>query len=402
MWVVVHTSNQVRFEARTAPAALVSDGDRESGRERGGVTVIARVVVRVGGWSGLVVALATLAEVARADAPARDPEEQAGRRAALGSRVIDCPIPLEAKRGEPVTLRCEVLRGFAVGRVRLYYRPARQEQFESVLARRARDGSFSVAIPGADVIHGAIHYYLEALDFSDRVAGGSGHSQSPHILLVRGSAASDPRARPASAEPDDDNPLAEGPALRRQAPQRLRRGAGAVFLGIGAGSGVGWQPGGRRLEYYEDATIAASALPSGLLHVVPEIGYQVSDAFAISVQARLQWIQQTPVNPQGRAPASSAFAVMARAQRFLGEGRVQGTLSAYAGGGDGFRLTFPETTATTRTDTVRGGPFVAGPGVGIIVHLSPYTALTLDTRALVGFPSVAAVGDASVGVQVGF
>jgi hypothetical protein len=172
---------------------------------------------------------------------------------------------------------------------------------------------------------------------------------------------------------------------------------------VSGGAGYGWQGGGKRLEFYNDRSIQAGPLPSGMVHVVPEIGYQISDGFALSVQGRFQWIPASgTVDGRQGAPATGASLVLARGAFFLGRGNVQGTLSLYGGGGEGFRLTVAPSEGNKRNDSVLGGPGVGGAGAGVIFHLPASLALTLDLRGLAGFPTFAMVGDASAGLQVSF
>jgi hypothetical protein len=102
-------------------------------------------------------------------------------------------------------------------------------------------------------------------------------------------------------------------------------------------------------------------------------------------------------------PARSAFAVLARPQLLFGPRNVQLNLSGYLGGGDGFRLTVPpQLPKFRRNDSVRGGPLVAGAGLGVLFHLTTHVALAADTRWLFGFPDFAGVADLALGMQLGF
>jgi hypothetical protein len=56
----------------------------------------------------------------------------------------------------------------------------------------------------------------------------------------------------------------------------------------------------------------------------------------------------------------------------------------------------------TRNDSIRGGPVVAGSGVGVLYHLGRSAALVSELRALVGVPRFAVVLDFTAGVQLAF
>ena len=213
-------------------------------------------------------------------------------------------------------------------------------------------------------------------------------------------------------EREDDDPL-KAVARQRQRERESagihRRQAEAVFVGLGLGSGYGWHPKGL-LEFYDDAVIEPGWIPSGLFHFVPEVGYQFAEQAAVSLQARVQVIsQQGSGDQKPGAPASGAFALLGRLQYFLGAGNLQGTLSLYAGGGNGFRLTIGPQPNTTyrRNDSVRGGPLVAGGGFGAIYHLSSHLGLVVDAKGLYGLglgstANRAFVLDGGAGLQVGF
>jgi hypothetical protein len=97
-------------------------------------------------------------------------------------------------------------------------------------------------------------------------------------------------------------------------------------------------------------------------------------------------------------------ALLARAQRFIGQGNLQLVVSGAVGGGDGFRLTVAHNkdAGVPRNDSVRGGPLVIGPGIGPIFHITKHVALTAEVRALAGLPDPALLLDGWAGVQVGF
>jgi hypothetical protein len=203
-----------------------------------------------------------------------------------------------------------------------------------------------------------------------------------------------------------DDPLkavAEQREREREAAGLHRRRVGAIFVGLAMGSGYGWHPT-EKLEFYDEATIQAGWIPSGLFHLLPEVGYQLSEQLALSLQLRLQIIsQQGSGDSKPGAPASGAFALLGRLQYFVGGGNLLGSLSLYAGGGDGFRLTIgPQLPAYLRNDSVKGGPLVGGGGVGLIYHFNRHVALVVDGKLLFGAPTTAAVVDAGGGLQVAF
>jgi hypothetical protein len=185
-----------------------------------------------------------------------------------------------------------------------------------------------------------------------------------------------------------------------------RRRAGTFYIGLALGSGYGWHPE-KRLEFYDDAVIAPGWIPSSLMHVLPTIGYQITDSVAVSAEARVQYIPQTGSgDPKPGSPARGAFLLLGRVQYLFGRGNLQGTTSLIAGAGDGFRLTIgpqPQVKPSyLRNDSVRGGPFVAGAGLGVIYHLSPHIGLVADAKLLAGFGDAAVVVDGTGGFNIAF
>ena len=56
----------------------------------------------------------------------------------------------------------------------------------------------------------------------------------------------------------------------------------------------------------------------------------------------------------------------------------------------------------TVKDTVRGGPFVAGIGAGMLYKLSRHFRWSIETQSLVGFGHISAVLDLTSGVRYQF
>jgi hypothetical protein len=320
-----------------------------------------------------------------------------------------CPVPDQAPPGNEILLRCATRPGLRVARVLLYFRPPGTEVFTSVPMPRSRKGWYTGVIP-ADATGGTLlQYYFEAQASNKKVASSNGHAESPNMLMLRAGAPADGRGAFSSENEDpmsisrDENPLA--PHFRQGAEPKIRRRApGALWVGLGLGSGYGWQPG-RDLEFRNDQQVSMGFLGGGLLHATPEVGYQLNDRLAVSLQSRHQYIPEEGAG-EGRAggPRRSAHAVFARAHYFLGEGNIQLFGTGTVGGGQGFRLVIPPESGErlARNDTVRGGPVVLGPGAGFVYHFFRRLSWATELRLLLGFPDVALVGDLSTGLQVTF
>jgi hypothetical protein len=141
-------------------------------------------------------------------------------------------------------------------------------------------------------------------------------------------------------------------------------------------------------------------------HAVPEIGYFVGRNTALALTGRDQLIlggwKGTPWG---------ANAVLLRLLFFTdGDEKIRWYFAAAAGWGDAFRL---QVNAQTQKldkdgnvvavlpfkDTVKGGPWAAGIGGGMLYKLNRRWRWTVDTQALLGFTNYSAVLDLTTGLR---
>jgi hypothetical protein len=277
---------------------------------------------------------------------------------------------------------------------------------------RSSKGWYMGVVPSKATSGTSLQYYFEAKGGSSPLENG--RADSPNTMMVREGAAPVGRGTLAAArwrsKEDasvnvDENPLADlekDRELERAQAGVHRRPAGRLWAAFSAGTGQGWQAG-RQLDFRTDHKVGAGPLSGGLVQLLPEIGYQISDELAVSVQLRYQYIS---IEGQGDStlgsPADRALSVLVRGFRFWGDGNAQLFATASVGGGEGFRLVVPPTGDVARTDTVRGGPLIAGPGAGFVYHFSRHIAWATELRALAGLPDFAVAADLGTGLQVGF
>ena len=341
---------------------------------------------------------------------------------------IRCPLPLEAPPRRDVVLKCSIGGpGVKSTRLVLFYRPAGTARFTQVpMPRLGQGGSFTGVIPAHATRGKSLQFYVETRG-AMKVSFGS--SESPNLLIVRAGAAPVGESSIASAggggggvesasaiesaggesaknegipvpydvkTSGEDNPLAALDAARQLSMLR-RRPVGHFWAAFGLGKGYGWQPGGK-LEFRREREISAGALPGGLLQLLPEVGYQLRDHLSVSAQLRIEYLPTTgSMDPVAGAPVTRAAALLLRAAYTFGDRKLQPLATACIGGGDGFRLRVANDRSIdlARSDTVRGGPLVAGAGGGIIYNFSQRLAIPAEARVLLGFPSSA------VAVEVG-
>jgi hypothetical protein len=367
-------------------------------------------------------AVASTTEAAPAQPPPRRRRKRSSEEPDLPANIprpLFCPVPDEAPPEEDIVLYCVMQPEVKANKVVLRYRGPGEEKFSTASTSKTAGGWYRVVIPGRAVSGKSMQYYVEARDAAGEPVANAGRDDSPNLVMVRDGAeplgklyAGISGRRRASADDEPGEPAEEDDPLKAVAEQREReraatgvhrRRVGALFLGLAAGAGYGWHPK-EKLEFYDTSTIDAGWIPSGLFHLLPEIGYQLRESLALSLQLRLQVIsQQGSGDAKPGAPASGAFALLGRLQYFIGGGNLQGSLSLYAGGGDGFRLTIgPQLPDNLRNDSVKGGPLVAGLGFGLIYHFTSNIAVVADAKLLGGFPTSAVVIDGGGGLQVGF
>ncbi len=205
---------------------------------------------------------------------------------------------------------------------------------------------------------------------------------------------------------EDPPGLAGEDAQLAAAAPSTQRGAGSFWIGLGLGTGVG-ATGSRPLEHHTNRVVKAGPLFGGLLHVMPELGYQIRPGLAVSLQSRHQYIRPsggpdaTVVGP----PPRTAHAVLASVYYQLWEREsMQLVGTAAIGGGSGFRLKVAPVPRAmlNSSDTVDGGPLVFGPGAALLIRAGSHLTLSPAVRVLVGAPNLLAVAEASFGVQYGF
>jgi hypothetical protein len=349
---------------------------------------------------------------------AASPPPEPAPAAAAGDEPLTCPVPDQAPPDTDMTLRCVVQPGLKP-RLSLYYRPSGSELFTEVPMRSSKKGYYRGVVPASAINGKSLQFYIEGRG-TPKLA--SGNAESPNLILVREGAApvgsgplgggggdadqdDDDDDEPPGVSSADENPLAGVERERERERADLHtRPATRWWAGFGMGSGFGWQPGGQ-LEFRKDQQVAAGPLGPGLMHIMPEVGYQLSSQLAVSLQARAQFVPtQGSGDPTPGRPANKAFALLVRASYSIGEANTRPFISLCGGGGDGFRLRVPpqRQSGLVRSDTVKGGPLLGGAGLGVIHHFNPHIAWSTELRGLAGFPTTAYMVELGTGIEFAF
>lgn len=329
--------------------------------------------------------------------------------------ALSCPTEGEVQAGDEITFKCTTSAGIKVASVTLHYRPNDGEEFQTVpMTKEGVAGGVTTwvaKVPGAHTQGTMVPFFVEAHDPSGEMLALSGREDNPSIITVKGTAlAAGPPPVPAGGETeeeeeegeeiDDSNPLA---GLERERWREHQGSKGTWLLGLGAGSGLGYASG-KSTEAFGKFGVGFNPgiAPASLGHIMWEAAYFVGRKTAISLAGRHQGIFGGP-----KGTATGAHSLLLRTLFFTeDEGKVRWYFAIAAGGGEGFRLRVEATIRDADAnpignvkDTVRGGPFVAGCGGGMLYKISKSWHLSIDTQALLGIPHTSAVVDLTAGLR---
>ena len=195
---------------------------------------------------------------------------------------------------------------------------------------------------------------------------------------------------------DDDEEDDENPLLRRATSSGPQHGATGWWFGLGLGTGVGYAHGaGAESRADLQGRNVSGFAHAALGHVVPALGYQLTEGFSLSLRGRHQWLGQRDTRL-----ARGANLALIEARWFTSPARLRLFGSVLAGGGEGFRFLIVAANDATVRDTVRAGSFAAGLGAGVLYEMTAALALVVEANGLAGFPLPGAVLDVNVGLQL--
>ena len=341
----------------------------------------------------------------RAEPAERKPPPEPPRSASIAA--LDCPNTDETRAGRAAEIKCTVAPNLKVASAALYYRTPGATSFSTVEMKRTPKGSFIGEIP-AELIEGkSVQFYVEGRDRTGRPIVANGNSGSPNLMLISESGPPEPaptsapaRAAAAAREPDE-NPLEEDhirKAVTRDSRDRFP--PRKWWIGVALGSGFGYAKGdGPEVRKDLQNRFGAGLGWAGLGQIAPEFGVHLGQSMALALQGRAQWIPQSGKDKRG---ATGATAILARALFFTAPDRLRFYGGPTVGYGD-FRFVFtPDETDPNAKDSVRGGPLLAGAGVGLSYALVRSLSFILELNGLAGMPTFSAVADVNAGVQVNF
>ncbi len=310
-----------------------------------------------------------------------------------------------AGRGLPI----ELLVGGDVTAVKiaLFYRPEGATDFIEARLAKQGDCKYAGEIPGSVMKGTLIHYYVAALNDTNKAIASRGSAGSPNILeltaAVGGGAGPGDPEDPIGGKPVTSGGTVSGGVIVGGKPAR-------IYISVAAGTGFGYVTG--KTEF--DNPVENCCIGNSLVVLTPELGYHASRQLSIGLAGRIGLpIGANIDGPKGKS-STMAPAVLLRARYAFspsGEGlRVMGQL-----GGGIVRNTIKlnEASDGMDTDIVAQGPLLLGAGVGFLKRLSGSFAFVADLSVLGAIAVVDKLGNApnlgsgvgadlSIGVSVGF
>jgi hypothetical protein len=365
--------------------------------------------------------------------PRKRPAEDENAEPDLPARinVLECQYKDETPPDKPLPVRCAVAPNLPVTKLFLLYLEPGNQEFTTAEMTKSPKGWFVNKIP-KDVVTGtSLRFYVEGRNAAGKAVVSNGRSDSPNVILIREASAAEAEkemggVKRKPGDEEEENPLEEpdptkphrflGHIDRSKIGVDTRYGNRQWWIGLGIGTGLGYAKGNgfEALTEFNDEFTPGLGW-AGFFHLTPEIGYQLTPDWAVSLEGRLQYIYQNA----HFAPytASGALSGLFRVIRYSKQQRLRFFGSAMAGGGEGFRLIVftgsqvaalhPEAAKGdpqigSIRDTVLGGPALVGAGGGLTYEINKGLSYVMETNILAGVPTFSAVVDVNFGFQINF
>jgi hypothetical protein len=302
----------------------------------------------------------------------------------------------QATQGRPIPIEVVVDPALGAKKIVLAYRAGESGDFLGREMKAVSSTKWAAEIPSTATGGNRVSYYVEAQKEDGESLASKGSSDDPLVVSIKGAGAPEPK-EPGEDEDQDRH----------------------WYIGLGFGSGIGWATGSGEVNVDHKISPAGFA-PSGLGHVLPEVGYFVKSDLLLSVQLRFQYItgptEETTTDPTECggdgvcSPAKSALALFGRVTKFFGDGDLHPYITGVVGAGYVRHVAdFPSVGMVCGAngkqecvDTVKAGPLLIGPGGGVLYNLSSGFALTLGVSTYIGVPDFTYQIDFNGGVAVEF
>jgi hypothetical protein len=358
----------------------------------------------------------------RARQPSRESNVGAIKDPDLPARVpspLHCPLPFDIPAGEDFVMRCLTQKQQKKSNATFYFRQGgASEGYVALPMERSPKGWLVAIVPGRVVQGTSLPYYVKAQLPGSQEALYLGHPEAPNALMIRN--LPNPDAAEDDAEDATEQPVVDVGAERARPaagesarPSRLRA-PGAFWIALAGGTGAvyhGYEAVDSNTKVPNTNTtvhVQAGFSPAAIFQLEPEVGYQVSKRFSVSVMGRYQ---VAPKDSNGYVPGTgehavltSAFAGFARAQfAFISKSAFQTYASGGAGLGTSFLATAGKHCGTNsctldHSDTLHGGPVALTVGAGAIYHLDARFGVFVEVKEIATLPKVMALTEVNMGL----
>jgi hypothetical protein len=225
---------------------------------------------------------------------------------------------------------------------------------------------------------------------------------------------------PAGTEDAEDDPVDIAEPANARVPNgeitragRLRA-PGSFWIALGGGTGAVYH--GRELVDSRDSipgtntpvSVQSGFSTAALFQLEPEVGYQVSRRFSLSIMGRYQ---VAPKDADRYVPSSGEHAIPTAALAGFLRGQFaflsRGGFQTYASGGAGLGTSFlarvnercPETACSLdHSDTLHGGSVGLTAGLGAIYHLAHSFGIFLEVKEIATLPRFMALSEINFGL----
>jgi len=326
--------------------------------------------------------------------PSTEPDVSAGG-------LVHEPVS-EGKQGSAISVTVGVNKDLEFEKMILAYRPEGATEFLGREMKEVADGRYGAEIPTNATSGGTVAYYIEAEDADGAPIAAKGSVDNPLVIHLLGVGVSH-RDEDEDEDEDEDN----------EAPDRR------IFVGLMAGSGIGWASGNG--DTNADIPIEPAGLATaGVGQFAPEVGYWLNSGLLLSVQIRYEYItgttdiyETTPMKcPNGICKtANYAFAGFGKATWKFMEGKFHPFFSLAAGLGtirhvvSYSRRVLPNCGPmrnATCVDTIGAGWALLGPGGGAMYDITDRASIVLQANSVLAFPDFTFHVDGNVGVAFAF
>ena len=328
--------------------------------------------------------------------------------------ALDCPSPDETPPLKKVVLRCAAAGSLGVAKVQLFYKGFQMQSYETIDMSVSSGGWWQATVPKKRVDGTSLQFYFEGLDATGKPVVSNGRAESPNVMLIVESTSTVAKA-PARSEAEE-NPLeekeGETPRVQLGRYDASRVGLDTHFgnrrfwIGIGLGTGFTYAINGQAeasvMSYNADPTKERPYTLSGfgwagLGQAAPEVGWQPTPDWSLSVEGRSQWIYQ-PSKVAGYT-ASGAHSVFLKVLHYTKQSRLRFTYGGVAGGGEGVRMNLA---IGSITDTIRIGGILFGATGGVYYEISPGLSWIAEIKAMYGTPKAGLAFDVTTALQFNF